>query len=107
MMNRLTRILFTFGAIALLGACGDAPSDPEIELRMGNAWPASAVKLCLARAHGWLADMLLERLAKFFREACKDGDPEHSREAALAERDEICKVISTEELLRAIREESQ
>jgi hypothetical protein len=38
MMNRLTRILFTFGVIVCLAACGDPPTAPEEELR---AWVAA------------------------------------------------------------------
>lgn len=40
-MNRLTHILFTFGVIACLAACGDPPSAPEEELR---AWVAAGVE---------------------------------------------------------------
>ena len=41
MMNRLTRILFTFGVIAYMAACGDPPSAPEEELR---AWVTAGVE---------------------------------------------------------------
>ena len=41
MMNRLTRILCTFGMMALLGACGGPASAPEEELR---AWVAAGVE---------------------------------------------------------------
>ena len=55
MMNRLTRILFTLGAITLLGACGDPPSVPEEELR---AWVAAGVEAAESKERRALVNMV-------------------------------------------------
>ncbi len=55
MMNRLTRILFTFGVIVYLAACGDPPSAPEEELR---AWVAAGVKAAENKERRELVDMV-------------------------------------------------
>lgn len=55
MMNRLTRILFTFGVIVTLAACGDPPTAPEEELR---AWVAAGTAAAEAKERRELVGMV-------------------------------------------------
>ena len=55
MMNRLTRILFTFGAVSLLWGCGDAPSAPEDELR---AWVSAGIEAAEGKERRTLVNMV-------------------------------------------------
>jgi hypothetical protein len=55
MMNRLTRIFVTVGAVALLAACGDPPSAPEEELR---AWIAAGVEAAESKERRELVSMV-------------------------------------------------
>ena len=55
MMNRLTPILFAFGVIVYLAACGDPPSEPEEELR---AWVAAGVIAAENKERRELVDMI-------------------------------------------------
>lgn len=54
-MNCLTRILVTAGALLFVAGCGDAPSEPEAELR---AWVADGIEAAEKKQRSKLINMV-------------------------------------------------
>jgi hypothetical protein len=55
MMNRLTCILVTLGAVLLVAGCGDGPTGPEAELR---AWVADGIEAAENKQRSKLVKMI-------------------------------------------------